>query len=62
MTMRRVVKRPGRPRLGPEDTTVPIHFRLPARDYDKQYALARRARMTLSEWLRFCIQQSTRRG
>jgi len=32
----------GRPRLDPSDRSVDVHFRLPARDYDRAYAARER--------------------
>jgi hypothetical protein len=50
----------GRPRLDATDRhpSVYTHLTLPARLYDKAYADARRARMTLPEWIRHTLRQT----
>jgi hypothetical protein len=43
---------PGRPRVKPGALTVPLTVRLSADDYDRHYALAREARLSLPDWIR----------
>jgi hypothetical protein len=47
------MKRRGRPPLDPSDReSVNVHFRIPARHYEREYARAREARVPISEWFR----------
>ncbi len=44
--------RPGRPRIDAHDSTVSVHVRVPAKQYDVLYADARQARMNVPELIR----------
>lgn len=46
------MKRPGRPRLAPEDESAQISVRLTAKQYDETQRLATAERMTMAEWIR----------
>ena len=43
---------PGRPRLDPTDTSVSITLRVPSRHYERMNLEAKRARLTLQDWMR----------
>jgi hypothetical protein len=46
-------KRPrGRPRVDPEDDSIPLQIRVPTRDYNASVEAARRARMSVGDWIR----------
>ena len=42
----------GRPPLDPDDPSVSVHFRLPAKQYDTALDRANRERVTLSDYIR----------
>lgn len=44
--------KPGRPPLDSRDPSVSVHLRLPAHEYDRLYARASAARVTVPELLR----------
>jgi hypothetical protein len=52
----------GRPRVDATDRSVDVHFKLPAKHYDQTCAQARRARLTLSEWIRRSLRPANYRG
>lgn len=43
---------PGRPRLDPSDTSVPVSIRVPSRHYERMNLEAKRARLSLPDWIR----------
>lgn len=45
-------KKRGRPRLDPQDASVNLHLRVPAKQFDATYAKATAARMSMAEWIR----------
>lgn len=45
-------KRRGRPPLDPDDPSINVHFRLPAKQYDAAFAEAQRERVSLAEHFR----------
>jgi hypothetical protein len=50
----------GRPRLAVDEESVSVHFRLPAKQYDRTQKQADQARMPLSEWLRKVVDRACR--
>jgi len=48
----------GRPRISPEDESVVVHVRLPAKQYDLTQQQATAARMTHAEWLRRVVARA----
>jgi len=54
------MKRRGRPRLAPDDASVNVHFRLPAKQYDLTHKQATDAKLTLAEWLRELVTHARR--
>lgn len=46
------MKRPGRPRIDPEDDSVSVNVTLPARQYDQVYADAQRDHVSVAEVIR----------
>jgi len=53
-------RRPGRPRLDPDDATVHLHVRIPARAFDRADREARRAGLTLPEFVRRSVNATIR--
>jgi hypothetical protein len=51
------MKRPGRPRLDAEDTTVQTSIRLPAKQFDATQRDADEARMSMADWIRLKLAQ-----
>jgi hypothetical protein len=45
-------RRPGRPRLDPEDPSVNVHFRLPTKQYDAAVKRAQDERLSLADYIR----------
>lgn len=54
----RPVKRPGRPRIDPDDDSVSINVTLPSRQYDQVYAEAQRERVSIAEAVRRRLAKS----
>ncbi len=54
------MKRPGRPPLARNDTSVNVHFRLPGKTYDLTQKHADQAGLSLSEYLRSVINRVAR--
>lgn len=53
-----MTKRPsGRPRLDPDDSSVPITVRLPSKAYDHVYAAAQRHHVTVPEAIRRSLRR-----
>jgi hypothetical protein len=54
------VKPRGRPPLAPNDASVNVHFRLPAKEYDLTQKRADQARLPLGDWLRQVVARACR--
>ena len=54
-------KREGRPPLDPNDPSVNVHFRLPAKEYDAVLAHAKDARLDLGDYIRTALRRINRR-
>lgn len=52
------LKRIGRPRVDPDDQSVPVSLTLPARQYDQVFADAQRDRVSLAEAIRRRLAKS----
>jgi hypothetical protein len=50
----------GRPPLARDDSSVNVHFRLPAKQYDRTQKQADQARLSLSQYLRRVITRAGR--
>lgn len=48
--------RRGRPRLDPEDVSIRLALRMPTKQYDRVYRVARQQRMTLSQFVRAAVR------
>jgi hypothetical protein len=46
------MKRPGRPRIAPDDHSVKVCVTLPARQYDRMYLDAKRNEVSIAEAIR----------
>jgi len=46
------MKRPGRPRLDPDDPSVHLTVRLPSKQFDASQKKAAEERLTMAEWIR----------
>jgi predicted HicB family RNase H-like nuclease len=55
-------KRRGRPRVDPDDESVPLQIRVPARDYNASVEAARRERMSVGDWIRQRIRAANAPG
>jgi hypothetical protein len=44
--------RPGRPRLTPDETLVPLSVRVSPKQYDETQRQATEAQMTMADWIR----------
>jgi hypothetical protein len=53
-------KRTGRPPLDPNDPSTELHIRLPSKQYDALYAVARQRRLTVAEAARLSIRRLLR--
>jgi len=53
-------KRPGRPRLDPDDESVAVHVRLSATQYDRLYKEASTQRVSLTDLTRAVIADNLR--
>jgi hypothetical protein len=51
-------RRPGRPRLDPDNPTVSVHVRLPAKQYDDASKAARDRRMSVPELVRRALRDA----
>jgi len=54
------VRRPGRPRLAPDDPSVNVHFRLPSKALEVSQRQAGEMRLTHAEWLRVLVYRAAR--
>jgi hypothetical protein len=52
-------RRPGRPPLDPDDPSVPVHVKLPSKQYDLLYERARQERTTIPELVRRALRVIT---
>jgi len=53
--------KPRPPRLRPEEQSVSVHFRLPAKQYDLTLKTAERSGLPLAKWLRQMVARATKR-
>lgn len=51
-------RRPGRPRLAKDDTSVVVSVAMPSRQYDRAFERAQRARVSVPEVLRRALRAS----
>lgn len=54
-------KRRGRPPLDPDDPSVALHVRLPAKQFDATYQQAQAARQTMADWVRHVLRDAAAR-
>lgn len=52
-----MTRRPGRPRLDPEDDSVQYSVRLSIKQFDQTQREAKDARMTMAEWVRLLLER-----
>jgi len=50
----------GRPRLAPDDASVPVNFRLPSKQFDLSQKRADEERLPLRDWLRRVVERACR--
>ena len=53
------MKRPGRPRLTPDEDSVHLSVRLSAKQYDETQRQATGARVSMAEWIRQMLAQGS---
>jgi hypothetical protein len=53
-------RRPGRPPLADDDPSVPVHLKLPSREYDEAYRRAQREGVSVPEIIRRELRQEFR--
>jgi hypothetical protein len=53
---------PGRPRLDPSDSSVSVTLRVPSKHYDRMNLEAKRARLTLPDWMRERVKVVSQRS
>ena len=53
---------PGHPPLDDDDASVPVHVKMPSKQYDETYERAQRARVTVPEQIRRDMREAEKRN